>query len=595
MDHIFNLSKSVKVLKVNKNISKSKLQSFFNQACSDKKGNFIKQKDNQDMNGVRYSYRFFKKIGEPSFLKDSNYLEEKYGFCFVVQYEGYVLINSRYCLLNKKNLELLGAVIPFDEFSQLVADESTEFLKMNLKNTSVLSTAIKNRSVEGEDLSKTFSPVYASKNIVRSCKMKNGLGVFSQSPNASRLTNYESKSNVYGYLEWCKELIEFISSNKKGSEYLSNFSRSIEYQKENEKEESLIPESIMFDISFIHDFNPTFSKEIDGKMNEVDLNQVIDMYNKTFELVKGKENPELYTAKINDVVSIKVLKLRKKIRITVDTNLILTFENEGEYQEVDFNELLAESSIITFEDIKYSYYAETLFLDNYLVNNKSSFLDNFIVVKGLEKTKSEKGEFTKASTSFAEDSVFGVLESYLENEYDYIFCDDLGSEYADFIAFKGNKIGFYHAKSSKSKFSASDFHEVVAQALKNLSHISDIRNIVLDEETNPRNLKTKKELWEKNYKLNNVSTKISRLRKPENPVDIKQEVENGINLIKKTNSSGQTTRIVALVVDFISKDMLEKEIMNNTNKELKQILWILSSFISTCQEVNIIPQILCKK
>ncbi|RSU06216.1 hypothetical protein CBF30_10910 [Vagococcus entomophilus] len=37
MNHIFNLSKSVKILKVNKNISNSKIQSFFNQTCSDKK------------------------------------------------------------------------------------------------------------------------------------------------------------------------------------------------------------------------------------------------------------------------------------------------------------------------------------------------------------------------------------------------------------------------------------------------------------------------------------------------------------------------------------------------------------------------------
>ena len=52
---------------------------------------------------------------------------------------------------------------------------------------------------------------------------------------------------------------------------------------------------------------------------------------------------------------------------------------------------------------------------------------------------------------------------------------------------------------------------------------------------------------------------------------------------------------MVLVVNFISKEDLAMEIKNETKAELKQIIWLLSNFIATCQEANIIPQILCKK
>ncbi len=584
----FNLSKSVKVLFSEQTITKSKIDKFFKVACN-RTGNFLPDFETKVSYGdLVYSFRIFRTKGEPSFLSGSKYEEQKFGFCLIVEYKKYIFINSKYCHLNKENLEMIGQTIPFNEFSDFLSNEQTEFQKINLKNTSVLPTAIVNRSLEGNDLARIFSPIYASKNIVRSCKIKNEMGAFSQSLSSSRLTNYSSKSDLNDYLDWCKKIIDFVVTEKTPSNYLKNFSSPIKYEDEREK---LVPESIMFDLRPLQDLDLSF---IDGKNQDIDILKIFDIYNKTFELNIDNNYIDSFIASVDEDTILIVKKLKKKLKIKISTDIKVRMDAEEGESEIDFESLLVANSIVTFEDIKYSYYAETLFIDNYLVNNKSSFLDNFIVLDGLNKTTSEKGSFTIGQKSFAENSVFGVLEKYLDKDYTYIFCDDLGTEYADYIACKKNNIGFYHAKSSKALFSASAFHDVVGQALKNLSYISDLTNITLDEQDNPRNLVTKKEVWKRTYNTDGIKTDICRLRKPKN-VNPDEEVQKGIELIRKANSNGQTTRVVALVVDFISKEKMAEEINKNTNKELKQILWILSSFISACQELNLIPQILCKK
>ncbi|WP_430617609.1 hypothetical protein IGI86_003378 [Enterococcus sp. AZ188] len=214
MKEHFNLSKSVKVLYSEKPISERVIKNFFKVVCN-KDGNFLSHLDTKVFYGdLVYSYRFFRTKSEPSFLKGSKFEEIKFGFCFVVEYRNYIFINSKYCQLNKENLEMIGKTISFSKFSEFLSDENTEFQKLSLKNTSVLSSAIINRDIEGNDLERTFSPIYASKNIVKSCKIRNEMGAFSQNLVSSRLTNYSSKSGINDYLNWCKKIIDFVLNNR---------------------------------------------------------------------------------------------------------------------------------------------------------------------------------------------------------------------------------------------------------------------------------------------------------------------------------------------------------------------------------------------
>lgn len=131
-----------------------------------------------------------------------------------------------------------------------------------------------------------------------------------------------------------------------------------------------------------------------------------------------------------------------------------------------------------------------------------------------------EGLKNSGSTSFPQNSLFKAIaerEFALPFNDELLICEDLGSECADFIAanFGERKLALIHAKAGKgSGISASAFHDVVAQAMKNLTYLS--RNNEIPKGVNswsegekwfktsiPRlyrfsqDFPTKKDLWEK--------------------------------------------------------------------------------------------------
>lgn len=99
--------------------------------------------------------------------------------------------------------------------------------------------------------------------------------------------------------------------------------------------------------------------------------------------------------------------------------------------------------------------------------------------------KSEKGssKLLAGSNQWHKDTLFGLIarggigyaDKVLERTFcfDYVLCDDLGNEIADFIAIDEakKKIALIHVKAGKSKLSASSFQEICGQAVKNLDYL----------------------------------------------------------------------------------------------------------------------------
>jgi len=97
----------------------------------------------------------------------------------------------------------------------------------------------------------------------------------------------------------------------------------------------------------------------------------------------------------------------------------------------------------------------------------------------LQGITSEKGSIRSGQKNWQAASLFGVIDKSRKEgiiakyfpDSDFVFCDDLGKEIADFVcvSFATRKIVLVHAKhGGGSRISASALHVVVAQALKNL-------------------------------------------------------------------------------------------------------------------------------
>jgi hypothetical protein len=116
--------------------------------------------------------------------------------------------------------------------------------------------------------------------------------------------------------------------------------------------------------------------------------------------------------------------------------------------------------------------------------------DVLFPVQALATSASEKGDRTIARNSWEPDSVFGIVDRAAQggdaadlgelatalSDSEWLICDDaVLTEVADFIAVDHNeRVALFHAKAFKTakKRSATAFHEVCAQAIKNLAAVT---------------------------------------------------------------------------------------------------------------------------
>ncbi len=606
---------SVKIIKAKDRISPKEWNEFFNSACHKRNGNY-KFTDQKNESDFFYYSKVFKIQTEPSFITDSRLLETKYGYCTIVKYKEYILINSKFCSLNKEVIKIIGTELPFEEFTKYFTKDTAEFEKITLSNSSIMS-GIRSRIIEGQKLQENFRPIYSSKHVLKAFRVLQDGVVFSQSPSTSKLNYRNGKLKVEEYINWCKTIIDSINTNN-SSKYFDNFAKPVDISKMKE----LVPTIIFIDLNFLKDYEDL---RFITRQEQVEIEScfIFKYYNGLFNLQNLSNDKYIIDYNYPYVLSSRInLKLNKnnssslqKIKYTTNNRIEDAFKTSKNKQlkinknkktityhiedidvfykykdddkEITLKELIENNSTILFDNSQFFYYKKTLFQDSKLQD--SGFLRYFHAENNMINAKSEKGIFNQNSVNFSDDSIFDILEKRLRGlEYTDIICDDLGNERADYIAFDENRLGFFHAKykqvdSDRGKKSASALHDVVSQALKNLVFLDNIENINLEQ--------TYQHKWLEKYKNNNIQTQINRIRESANSSN------SIVERIKETNRQINVQKYMVLVVNFISKSEISDYIQNpstNTNTQIQQIVWLLSSFISTCQEMNIIPQIICK-
>lgn len=611
---------NVKIIKAKDKITEPEWNDFFNSACHKRNGKYKLTEKKKESDFIYYS-KVFKIQSEPSFITDSRLLETKYGYCTILKYKEYILINSKFCSLNKEVIKIIGTELSFEEFTKYFTKDTAEFEKITLSNSSIMS-GIRSRIIEGQKLQENFRPIYSSKHVLKAFRVLQDGVVFSQSPSTSKLNYRNGKLNVEKYIDWCKTIIDSINTNN-SSKYFDNFAKPVDIS----KMEELVPKIIFIDLNFLKDYEDlrfiTRQEQV-----EIKTNYIFKYYNGLFEL-QNLENSKYiidYNCNFpNDIMDISKIKLNKQypsssqkitykrenrenriedlikpskskqLKINKNKKTItyhiedidVFYKYEDDNKEITLKELIENNSTILFDNSQFFYYKKTLFQDSQLQD--SGFLRYFLEENNMINANSEKGTFMQKSVNFSYDSIFYILEKRLDDSgYTDIICDDLGNELADFIAFDKNRLGFFHAKykhvdSGRGKKSASVLHDVVSQALKNLGFLDNIENENIDLDNTYQNK------WLKKYKNNEVTTDIERIRKSATSND------SIVRRLKETNRQINVQKYMVLVVNFISKSEISDYIQNqSTNTQIQQIVWLLSSFISTCQEMNIIPQIICK-
>lgn len=608
------LSKSLQIYKKCKEFPKTYLKSMFSGLVKNKTGKdkasyiskpVYKEKSNVH-NGVHYSFMTFKFEEEPSFLEGTSEIEIKYAYLLIIENDEYIFISKKNVNNIEKELESFIEYFDYEKFSFFKGDDITKYEKVSMGNMTISDSVIRSRSYEASNLNGILPMSSSSRAVPRNIRINNNNEIFSITPNTSRIGQRASKSNIEDYIEWCLSISSEIQ-RQTNSKFIKEFAKPISLENI-VVDNSAKPIGILFHFQELennisNDDNLYFDNN--NVLNALDAKGVTRLFtllrnifdvkfnaseSKYFIYLKGKKFAEL--------------KLNNKsftIKDLIYNNIYLDCQKEQSLLDFINNE---KNYTIVFNKPKYSYMGKYAFSDEKLLTTSSikrilsifkiehSLLDLGAIesekCKPTKKANETQADFDarmanfNALIRFPQDSLFYRVEE--EFNSGVLICDDMGNEWADHINIDNNKIAFIHSKfTKKDSYGASAMHEVVAQALKNIGRV----HASIEEYESNFNSK-----WNGNYQ----ETQIPRTMKNRIAItlfdDIKEDIEN---VYLNPNSKRQ----IYLATPFFSKKEMKEKLENlvdnaNPNPHYIQLIWLLSSFISSCQDYGIEPYILCK-
>lgn len=570
----FIITENAYFFKVKKAISKKAMENVIALASINKTGHFLYKeiKETQSYNGlnVLISSAVFKYDSNPSFLTPGTEVEIKYGYLILIELASYLIISKRGTSEFIEMLERNIVEIDYNTLSKFKVTPSTQYKKLGVNNLDTSKSAMRRATYEAEDVKSALSTISTGNKIVSSLKIKNASGLTSIAIGTSRVNDFGHKVGIKEFCVWCDMVCSQIKAFKPSNTYLDNFAEPLNYAKEIV---GLTPISVLFNFStFLDDFEAGLITRVyyenSGKKREIDLKMIIENHDLCLDVTYNKINKNYDIANRFDS-SLVLKKGRNSINVMGSKLKFIHIE----YTSGEIVNLLGKINkdslfIVSFQNIDIRYSTRTLFKDNKLLGNIDYFLKSIETSVSLKSAITEKGIIVPASSSFDTTSIFGIIEASIATEQ-YLLCDDLGDEWADYIGFtRSSLIRFYHAKSSANKYSASAFHDLVSQAIKNIG-----------------NFDFNRDLSSKKAKISSVYSgcKIKRLRKG--------KANNCFKDLKETYNSPNITREIVLVIDFLNKSQLENELnqlkLGKARNQTVQILWILSTLIGTCQERGI--------
>ncbi|MCY9856026.1 hypothetical protein [Vibrio mediterranei] len=523
-----------------------------------------------------YSIKVFPSV-RPVYFLDDQVEDRIHAYIIIIEYSDHYAVMKKSCSniteLLKENFELIGST----ELTRTFAQDA-EYQKMALRNMTISDKAMRARSYEAADLKGLLSTHSAGRSIPYYLKIRQGASTKSIS-GTGRIVEASQRISIDDIALWVKEQVDLLASAT-DNEFLEAFAKKVE----------LVDVLAITDPSALLIESTQLSERIekDGLLIKYKLKngKLITVSNR----VKNKLFQELEkTFEVNSDDEIVGFESDAKIRrntksLTIQSKNLANFKVIENGKELTLQKFIVKNGFysITFSDPKYMYFMGACFQDSSGVSEINSILDILQPLDGMSTITSEKGEFSPAQTDFTDDSMFHFVE-HIHSPDDYIFCDDLGIEWADHIAFNlgDGCISFIHSKHGDETTSASKLHDVVGQGIKNLG------NMFFDKTQFIQRIEDK---FNAMYSNNSVQTDISRVRKGD-LTTIEQDLEH---LLKNY----QLHRKCILSCSFMSKSSIETQFQKIQQGEsvpghITQLLWIISSFAHAVRDMNAIPIIYC--
>lgn len=528
-----------------------------------------------------YSVRVFPSV-RPVYFIDEELEDRVYAFVLLIEYDGYIAIFKKSCANIKDPLEEHFAVVDNAKLTSTFDDGEVEFQKLSTRNMTVSDRALRARTYEAADLKGLLSTHSAGRSIPLHLRIRQGTTLRTISIASGRVVESSQRKPIDDIACWVKYQIALINNPKTNNTFLDAFARRVELT---EVLNSSVPSAILIESG------PLYERiERDGLIIKYKSSQ-----NKSIKISSRVKNrlfsglEHVYELDENgDVIGQEGLsRIRHNEKsLTLTSRILKQFRVVENGEELTLQKFIVKNGLysISFRDPKYMYFMGSCFEDASGISEINSILEIFHPIEAISRVTSEKGNISYASTNFEYDSMFRVVEE-LHHGDDYVFCDDLGNEWADHITLnkEDSYISFIHSKHGSESTSASNLHDVVGQGIKNLGNMHFTRE---------QFLKKVREKFASTYKSSGFNTVIKRVRKG--------DISTIESYLETLLADYKLHRKCILSCSFLSKSAVTRELAKIQRRErvsghVVQLLWIISSFAHAVRDMNAIPIIYCKE
>lgn len=541
------------------------------------------------------SYTVFKISREPSFFRGSGLKDVLHGFIAFVEVGEICAVFSSHALEPWRHLARDFNKLEHPVLTKLFVDEKTAYESMTIDNASISRHSIRSKRVEADDLRNSLPLTSAGNSIPNNLRLRHDDNVFRISSRGSRIAKRDPPSELEELVQFCISVEEQIALPRPADLFIDNFSEPVSLE---DIPKNVAPTGVlipmfeigqMFDRGEIRSISAGRSRDTRTPLSSANHSRLVHQLSRPMEVRLDGSRHALFQetksgGRYRTSSSGSVIFNKKSISIRggIFAALWLEMEN-GDVQKLESLLNREKSFIVTFSDAIHAYYNGRVFRNKGILINADFLLGIIAPEPALTSATTEKGHFVSGQSSFDANSVFAITEAHLCTGDPVIVCDDLGVEWADFIAVNSKAspphISFFHCKHGALSLSASDFHIVVSQALKNLGVLSGSGNAISAKV---------RSTWSKNYKAEKIRTRITRLRRGTS-TEAEAHIADALLSIN-------CNRRMVLVVSFLSLKDLKSAIIalragHATLPQIPQMLWLLMSFVSACRDAGVEPRI----
>lgn len=557
------------------------------------------------MRGARYSAICFSFDRQPSFLdKASEIWERVYGFLLLVEKDGLVAVM-------KSGLEVPSYFKT--EYLEKVEEKNVEtaiaptkavFEKLRLRNMSTSRLALRSKTLEANDLENAVPVSSASRFVPQAYSVRRPDGSnYSATPNTGRISNQSERAGLEELVTWSSSVIEQLAANTGSTAaFIKNFARPTSLQ---DVPSTAYPTSLTFDVGALRE--AFYGQDAQYRLvrmrgeelvevKEVAAGQAFSDLDHNFTI--SREGHEYAIANLEEgqahLGKVSLGKTRISLPgFTMPSIADFYVENvsgnaRDEAKPKPLSRFLdhEDKFVLLFSDLALAYINGALFRDEALLAGGATFLARLKPLRSLVQTTSEKGQFVPNQTQFEVGSVFRVVVDDLAADANVLVCDDLGDEWADFIAVDTATdpptISFYHAKHGDRSLSASAFHDSVGQAIKNLGRMT----------LPTASMAAKYRSWDQTYRGRKVTSSIPRIVRGGTKAEIKAQIDS-------LRTAPDLVRRVFIVTSSLSRNAVERVFENAAagvapSAHFVQLYWLLMSYFSACTEVGVIGYVVCQ-